>query len=160
MHLRSAEAGDAERFGEIIGHPDVARWWADVDWTPDDSVQELLNPVDGTETFAIVVDDEVVGVIQSYDEAEPQYHHAGMDIAIHPDRHGQGIGTDALRTLARHLFHERGPPPPRHRPRRRQRGGDQHLPQGRVPPGGGHAVLRARRRRHLARRPPHGPAAS
>lgn len=36
------------------------------------------------------------------------YRHAGMDIFLAPDRHGQGLGTDALRTLARHLIDDRG----------------------------------------------------
>jgi aminoglycoside 6'-N-acetyltransferase len=31
-----------------------------------------------------------------------------MDIFLAPDRHGQGLGTDALRTLARHLIDDRG----------------------------------------------------
>ena len=36
------------------------------------------------------------------------YRHAGMDIFLTTSRHGQGLGTDALRALARYLFDERG----------------------------------------------------
>jgi aminoglycoside 6'-N-acetyltransferase len=31
------------------------------------------------------------------------YHHAGMDIYLDPSVHGKGIGTDAVRTMAKHL---------------------------------------------------------
>jgi aminoglycoside 6'-N-acetyltransferase len=36
------------------------------------------------------------------------YRHAAIDIALHPDFAGRGLGPDAVRTLARHLFSERG----------------------------------------------------
>jgi aminoglycoside 6'-N-acetyltransferase len=50
----------------------------------------------------------VIGFIQYYEEDDPNYRHAGIDVALHPDRCGQGLGTDAVRTLARHLFDDRG----------------------------------------------------
>ena len=59
-------------------------------------------------TYAIWVDDGIVGLIQQWEEHEPQYRHAGIDISLHPDWHGRGIGTDAVRTLARHLFDDLG----------------------------------------------------
>ena len=46
----------------------------------------------------------VVGWIQWQAEEEPDYRHASIDIYVDPAVHGQGIGTDAVRTLARHLF--------------------------------------------------------
>jgi RimJ/RimL family protein N-acetyltransferase len=36
------------------------------------------------------------------------YRHAGMDIFLTTPRHGQGLGTEAIRLLARYLFEERG----------------------------------------------------
>ena len=55
-----------------------------------------------------MVDGKVVGLIQSWEETEAEYRHAGIDIALHPDVHEQGLGTDAVRTLARHLFDHDG----------------------------------------------------
>jgi aminoglycoside 6'-N-acetyltransferase len=49
-----------------------------------------------------------MGLIQSWEETEPEYRHAGIDIALHPDLHEQGLGTDAVRTLTRHLFDDDG----------------------------------------------------
>lgn len=36
------------------------------------------------------------------------YRHAGIDIVLHPDVHGRGLGPEAIRLLARHLFEDRG----------------------------------------------------
>ena len=36
------------------------------------------------------------------------YRHADMDIFLATSRHGQGLGAEALRLLAHHLFEERG----------------------------------------------------
>jgi aminoglycoside 6'-N-acetyltransferase len=30
-----------------------------------------------------------------------------MDLAVHPDQHGQGLGCDAMRAMARYLFEHR-----------------------------------------------------
>ena len=56
----------------------------------------------------IEFDDATVGWIQWQEEEEPDYRHASIDIYVDPAVHGQGIGTDAVRTLARHLFHVHG----------------------------------------------------
>jgi aminoglycoside 6'-N-acetyltransferase len=42
------------------------------------------------------------------EEDDPDYHHAGIDIYVHPAFHRRGIGTDAVRTLCRHLLRDRG----------------------------------------------------
>ena len=36
------------------------------------------------------------------------YKHAGIDLYLDPALHGLGLGTDAVRTLARHLFANHG----------------------------------------------------
>ena len=56
----------------------------------------------------VLAEGEVAGLIQYYEEDDPDYRHAGMDIALHPDWHGRGLGPAALRILARHLLEERG----------------------------------------------------
>jgi aminoglycoside 6'-N-acetyltransferase len=50
----------------------------------------------------------VIGLIQYWEEPDPDYRHAAIDLFLHPDWHGRGLGTDAIRTLARHLFQDRG----------------------------------------------------
>ncbi|MCR6490264.1 GNAT family N-acetyltransferase [Amycolatopsis sp. OK19-0408] len=107
VRLRPAAASDAARFEEILSHPEVARWWADAEEPVAAQVSYLLDPDEGTTTYAIELDDAdatVVGIELAFEEADPQYRHAGIDIAVHPDWQGKGFGSDAIRTLAEHLF--------------------------------------------------------
>ena len=111
VRLRPAAAEDAARFEEILSHPDIARWWADAEEPVATQVSYLLDPDEGTTTYAIELDDvsgTVVGIELAFEEADPQYRHAGIDIAVHPDWQGRGLGTDAVRTLARYLIDVRG----------------------------------------------------
>jgi aminoglycoside 6'-N-acetyltransferase len=85
---------------EILATPEVARWWGD----PDGETEGLYEVEEGYSVYVIEDDGVVVGLIQGCEELDPQYRHAGIDIAVHPGFHGRGIGTDAIRTLARHLF--------------------------------------------------------
>jgi aminoglycoside 6'-N-acetyltransferase len=60
------------------------------------------------ETLVVEHEGRVVGAIQWSAEDEPDYRHAGIDIYLDPAVHGRGLGTDAVRTLARHLIADRG----------------------------------------------------
>jgi aminoglycoside 6'-N-acetyltransferase len=100
--LRPTTDDDVERLAEIIASPEVARWWGSID--VEQVRREMVGRFEDELTYAIVLDGEVVGLIQQWEQLEPQYRHAGIDISVHPAWHGQGIGTDAVRTLARHLF--------------------------------------------------------
>jgi aminoglycoside 6'-N-acetyltransferase len=106
VQLRRVTSDDAERLTEILSHPEVAQWWGRFGL---DRVQhELVSPDDGTVSFAIQADDEIVGLIQYLEENDPDYRHASIDLFLHPDWHGRGLGADAIRVLARYLFDERG----------------------------------------------------
>ena len=59
-------------------------------------------------TFAIELDGIVAGSIQFSEELDPDYRHAGIDLFLTTTIHGQGVGRDAVRTLARYLLGERG----------------------------------------------------
>jgi len=48
-----------------------------------------------------------VGLIQYSEETEPHFRQAGIDLFLTERLHGRGLGTDAVRTLARYLVHER-----------------------------------------------------
>ncbi len=105
MTLRPLAAGDAARLAEIGAEPEVARWW------PGLTVERLTAKAEGragVDAFAIVADDEVVGMAQCHEENDPEYRHAGIDLFLASAWHGQGLGTDAVGTLARWLVRERG----------------------------------------------------
>lgn len=72
-----------------------------------DAVTDELADADLT-AFVVEFSGRVVGWIQYSEESDPDYRHAGIDIYLDPAMHGQGVGTDAVRTLARHLIVDRG----------------------------------------------------
>jgi aminoglycoside 6'-N-acetyltransferase len=58
--------------------------------------------------YAVIAEGRVVGMVQYGEENEPNYRHAWIDLFIDPAVHGRGLGSDAVRTVARHLFDDRG----------------------------------------------------
>ena len=103
MLLRPGRPEDAERLLRIRNEPGVLRWWGGAD------IEEIREEFIGSEKgFVIEANGEVLGAIQYHEENEPMYRHAGMDIFITTSRHGEGLGTEAIRLLARYLFVERG----------------------------------------------------
>jgi aminoglycoside 6'-N-acetyltransferase len=105
--LRPVEPRDAGRLAEILAHPGVAEWWPGYDL--DKVEREITGDADeATVVFAVEADGQVIGLVQYAEEQDPMYRHAGIDVTLHPDWHGRGLGADAVRTLARHLFEDRG----------------------------------------------------
>lgn len=65
-------------------------------------------PDDYEDMLVVVHEGEIIGAIQFAEENDPEFRHAGIDIFLTARRHGKGLGTDAVRTLARWLVRERG----------------------------------------------------
>ena len=106
--LRTADRADIPRLAEIRSTPEVYRFWRGGDDMVAAVEEDFAEEEDGVVAYVIVYDGAVVGWIQWGSEEEPDYRHAHMDIYVDPAFHGRGIGTDALRTLARHLFVDHG----------------------------------------------------
>ncbi|MEU6814596.1 aminoglycoside 6'-N-acetyltransferase [Streptomyces sp. NPDC046860] len=92
--LRPVTEGDRDALDRIVREPEVAVWWP-----PPDTYDGKL---------AVTLDHEVIGAAQFHEETDPEYRHAGIDIFLSARHHGQGLGTDAVRTLARWLVGVRG----------------------------------------------------
>jgi aminoglycoside 6'-N-acetyltransferase len=101
--LRTGEPEDVPVLAEIANEPEVAAWWGKTD-----EVAVAAQFVGNQSVFAVTYDGEVVGVIQYDEEDNEMYRRAGIDIFLTTARHGQGLATDAIRTLAHYLFEERG----------------------------------------------------
>jgi aminoglycoside 6'-N-acetyltransferase len=99
--LRPLAEGDERELRRIHMTPEVLRWWD----TPDERF-----PWDEPQStrMTIVFDGAIVGLIQFWEEREPKYRHAGIDLFLDPDVHGRGIGAEAVRRIVRHLIDERG----------------------------------------------------
>jgi aminoglycoside 6'-N-acetyltransferase len=103
--LRPLTAADVPTVAAIQAEPEVACRWGQPE------VEKLQGKAAGTDevtAFAIVVDGETVGLIQYHEEDDPMYRHAGVDLFLSQSVQGQGLGTDAVRTMARHLVDDRG----------------------------------------------------
>jgi aminoglycoside 6'-N-acetyltransferase len=102
--LRPATEADVPGLAAILREPEVARWWGD---RVDDDLREALADADTT-VWAMLDGDDIIGMVQAWEETDPMYRHAGIDISLHPGWHGRGLGADTVRTVARHLFEDRG----------------------------------------------------
>ena len=105
VRLRAIEEADAPTLLEIGRDPGFSRWWPHLD------VPRLTGKTDGTAdavTFAVIHSGAIIGVAQYYEEDDPEYRHAGIDLGLTSAWQNQGLGTDTVRTLARHLVRERG----------------------------------------------------
>lgn len=103
--LRPAGIEDRARLGEILGQAEIAMWWGP--GGDDHVVDDWLDNEDGA-VFAIELDGVLIGSIQYGEEDDPDYRHAAIDLFVDATHQNQGLGSDALRTLARYLFDVRG----------------------------------------------------
>jgi aminoglycoside 6'-N-acetyltransferase len=103
--LRPLTLDDVPALADIQAQPGVSRWWG----LPDEEDLRKQAAGESEETgYAITADGDVVGLIQYAEENDPMYRHAGIDLFLSDAVQGRGLGTDAVRTLARHLIRDRG----------------------------------------------------
>jgi aminoglycoside 6'-N-acetyltransferase len=102
--LRPATPADALALATIRAIPEVQERWGGAD----DLIAEILDDLVAPELNLLVIGeaDRIVGAIQWQASEDPVYRHAGIDLYVDPALHGRGLGTDAGRTLARHLIHD------------------------------------------------------
>jgi len=100
--LRRATFDDAAELARIRETPEVFARWRGADM-----LAEVIASIDadGLELLTVEAPNgQIIGAIQWYEEVDPDYRHAGIDIYLDPAVHRRGYGTDAVRTLARHLL--------------------------------------------------------
>jgi aminoglycoside 6'-N-acetyltransferase len=103
--LRPLQAEDVPALLAIQAEPGVARWWGDPE---DEKYDRKVEGTEGVRAFSIRVDGEVAGLIQYHEEDDARYRSAGIDLFVGEAHQGQGIGTDAIRAMVRHLIEDRG----------------------------------------------------
>jgi aminoglycoside 6'-N-acetyltransferase len=99
--LRPTTPAHVPAFLEILGHPEIARWWGGYD------LERVRRELLGPQCYAIELAREVIGLIIYREELDPDHRHAAIDLALHPDQQNQGLGCDAMRAMARFLFRHR-----------------------------------------------------
>jgi aminoglycoside 6'-N-acetyltransferase len=100
--LRNTSAADAASLSSIRSEPAIERRWGVLE---NGEMDEFVHE---DTTFVIEVDGEVVGAVQYGEVEDPMYRSASIDVYVTTPRHGQGLGSEAVRVLARHLIEERG----------------------------------------------------
>lgn len=106
LALRPSEPHDVPALAAIRATPEVrARWRGGADLRAE-IAEDLTDP--DTHCLTIHQEDRIIGMIQWHAEEDPEYRHAGIDLYLDPSVHGRGLGTDAVRTLARYLVHHEG----------------------------------------------------
>jgi aminoglycoside 6'-N-acetyltransferase len=102
--LRPVRPDDKDRLTGIFSDAAVAVWWGD----PSRAVEDAMNAVEDESCFVIERGDEAIGFIQCFEEEDPMYRHASIDIALLSEWQGKGIGPEAIRMLVTYLIKELG----------------------------------------------------
>ncbi len=103
--LRPITSADIGPLVALFVVPEVATWWPGEN---EPRLRARLEKDDEGVGLVIEVDGALIGFVQYFEEDDPDYRHASIDIVLHPDWCNRGLGTDAVRTLARHLFDDLG----------------------------------------------------
>jgi aminoglycoside 6'-N-acetyltransferase len=102
--VRSVTDADLPALELVMACPGVRAWWWDFE------IGKFAATVRDPDLCALVIelDGAVIGYMQFSEEESIQYHFASVDLSLHDDYQGHGLGSDAVRTLARYLFEVRG----------------------------------------------------
>jgi aminoglycoside 6'-N-acetyltransferase len=104
--LRPPTDADIPELARIRATPEVYQRWRGGDDLVTAVMEDLGEP--GSTTLVVEFQSRVVGAVQWHAEEEPDYRHAAIDIYLDPKDHGRGLGTDAVRAVARHLIEDHG----------------------------------------------------
>jgi aminoglycoside 6'-N-acetyltransferase len=103
--LRPLTRDDIPGLVAMMAEPEIAKWW--IGYDEERLAGELLEDPHVT-AFAVEFEGARIGVVMYSEEPDPGYKYASVDVTLDTAHLGQGLGSDALRTVLRHLFDERG----------------------------------------------------
>jgi aminoglycoside 6'-N-acetyltransferase len=106
LTLRPLRPSDREALVEVLRDPSVTAIWDSRG--AEHSTDELLSGDANWTVWVIEVDGELAGSIQAAENDDEDYKSAGIDIFMSTRFQGRGLGTEAVRTLARYLIDIRG----------------------------------------------------
>lgn len=100
--LRPALPADLDPLAAILTSGPVARWWPNYDRQRVEA--DFLSAGPDERIYVVEVDGRPAGAILASEEPEPEFRHASIDLFLDPALHGQGLGPDAIRTVAAELI--------------------------------------------------------
>jgi aminoglycoside 6'-N-acetyltransferase len=92
--VRPAHERDAEMLVSWHADPDVARYWDDETFTPEEMLERLSR--DDVDAYIVEEDGRPVGYLQVWREGAA----GGLDMFLIPDARGRSLGPDAARAVA------------------------------------------------------------
>ncbi|WP_138897028.1 GNAT family N-acetyltransferase [Streptomyces chryseus] len=104
--LRPPTPEDIPPLAAIRSTPEVRATWRGGDDLVKTVTEDLADP--DVTTLVVEHAGRIAGAVQWGEESDPDYRHANIDIYLDPAVHGRGLGTDTVRTLARHLVTDLG----------------------------------------------------
>jgi aminoglycoside 6'-N-acetyltransferase len=104
--LRPLRPDDRDALYAALDDPSVSAIWDTRG--PEHSADDTLAGHPHWTAWAVEVDGEFAGSIQASENDDDDYRSAGIDIYLSSGFQGRGLGTDAVRTLARYLIRDRG----------------------------------------------------
>jgi aminoglycoside 6'-N-acetyltransferase len=102
LALEPVRPEHAERLRALRATPEVAHWWN----PPEEGWP--LEPEEHLTKLVVLVDGELAGYVQFYEEPDPSYRYADVDIFLGPEHLGRGLGTEVMRAVVRRLTEELG----------------------------------------------------
>jgi len=105
ISLRPFESEDILHTLELLAEEGVRKYWGIFDKAR--LKREFIDCVESG-VFVIEHEGESIGSIHFHEETDSDYKRASMDIFLATRFQDRGLGPDALRTLSRYLFEERG----------------------------------------------------
>ena len=103
--VRPGRAEDVQSLHAILTEPSVALWWGDP--KPLNEIEAHLFASSDAVLLVIEVAGDAAGGIQYDEELNPQYRRAGIDVYLGERWQNRGLGTEAIRLVARFLFEQR-----------------------------------------------------
>ncbi len=105
VRLRTTTASDRSALVAIRSTPEVRHRWRG-----DDLEAEFDEDLTEDDVHRLTIEDDagtVIGLIQFWEEDDPDYRHASIDIYLDPAVHRRGHASDAIGSLVDHLFTRR-----------------------------------------------------
>ena len=98
MTLRPPNDSDAAPLLDILGEPEVSRWW--VGYTPERIREEILA---SGNALVMEIDGMCAGAIFLYPNADPEYPHVVIHLFLGARWYGHRYGAESLAIVIEHL---------------------------------------------------------
>jgi aminoglycoside 6'-N-acetyltransferase len=101
LRLRPLADSDESELKRIRLEPEILKWWGPLE-------PEFPREEPESTRWTVELDGSVVGMVQFWEETEPRYRYATIDVFLDPALHGRGVGTEVVGQVVRHLIEDRG----------------------------------------------------